>query len=260
MIEFNEQQTKEYISSLSKFTKSLLHSSLALPPSINDALSECISKLAGETSQFLKLVKKPGKIVDKCFSLEPNILFNYKNPKLKGHQFYVSFGGYIKIENSILIDQSFNIMLLYRHTSKTLETDFIKDWQCHAFEDGLHVLRRFHFDLDLKNDGINKPKSHLQYGGKLNKDYFNLTEEMQYKLFGPLDHPRIPIQPYDLIMLFDFLFREFLVDGHQIIKEKSWIGNIIESERFWLKPYYERLISRINISTRQAPIHYLKEH
>lgn len=246
--------TKQYLDILVKFSTFLITHTSTLPISKKYQLNTFINQLKESCTQCLKLIKK-GKSINKVISINPNIMFAYKNPEDYHRKFYVSLGGKIKIVNSILVEQSLCVNLILEHTESCCIVP--EEWQFYQMEHGFHILRRFHFDYDSNNDDFSKPKFHLQYGGKFKKEYFDLND-FHYKLFQPIDHPRLPQQPHDFIILLDFILREFCLEGKEITEEKKWNECLIESEKLWLKPYYEELISRLNNSSRCSPLHRIK--
>ncbi len=251
MYDIDSKFTEYYLSVLVKFSTFLTSRPSALPVSRKHQLETFVSQLRESCTQALKLAKRK-RSINTQISINPNIIFEYKNPEDSGRKFHVSLGGKIKIQDSIIVEQSLCVSLILEHTK--LCANIPEEWQFYSAEQGFHILRRFHFDYDSRNDNCSKPKFHLQYGGKFKKEYFDL-KDIHYKLFQPIDYPRLPQQPHDLIMLLDFILREFSLDGGEITQEKRWNECVIESEKLWLKPYYEELVSRLACSSRNAPLH-----
>lgn len=245
----DKQFTVDYLTVLIGFSKYLVCNIPTFPSSQNQQHLAFFSSLSQKLSQDLKLIQT--KNISKEISINPNILFPYKNPKTKGKKFHISIGGKITIKNSIITEQSLCVNLILEHTEKCAAIP--EGWKMYPVETGFHVIRRFHFDFDSANDDITKPKFHLQYGGHFD-DTFLALDNIHYKLCNPLDTPRLPQQPYDIIMLLDFILREFTLNG-KIIKEPKWNQFVVESEKIWLTPYYKDMVSKLSDSNRVKPLH-----
>ncbi|EJN8560411.1 hypothetical protein V9K52_003038 [Vibrio alginolyticus] len=248
--------TIEYLENLSDFSKFLTQRAGELPPSRGSQLYAFFSNLRLTLKQHLRQLKSRHAKLNTEISIDPNIIFRYENPEGIGRKFHVSIGGVIKIKNSIITEQSLCIYLMLEHTSDC--SDIPDEWKMYPPQEGFNVLRKFHFDFDAKNDDDSKPKFHLQYGGSFEEKYLNLGSKIYYKIYSSLDTPRIPQQPYDIIMLLDFALREFNLRGGEITNEKRWNNIVIKSEKLWLKPYYENLIERLNCSSRSSPLHRIQ--
>ena len=223
-----------------------------LPRTKDDQLysffSDLHSKLGRVTAKRRALVED--------ISINPNIIFQYNNPKGGGRKFHISLGGTLKFKQGVIIEQCLVLNLMLEHTEKC--ADIPEGWDNYPIENGYHILRRFHFDFDTKNDDISKPKFHLQYGGNFEPEYLRVDNDLHYKLFSPIDHPRLPQQPYDIVMLFDFMLREFELGGVGVINDSGWNKHIIECEKIWLEPYYNALLHRLQSTSRKNPIHRLE--
>ncbi|OBU43760.1 hypothetical protein [Photobacterium damselae] len=247
--------TKEYLNNLLEFSKFITYRS-ELPPSRENQLYTFFSNLKGELTSTLKQMKRQNSQVDCKISISPNIIFRYDNPVGKDRKFHVSIGGILKIENSLIVEQSLCVNLILEHTSNS--ENIPNEWKMYPAKEGFHILRKFHFDFDSKNDDDSKPKFHLQYGGSFKEKYLKIDGNIHYKLYSQLDTPRLPQQPYDIIILLDFMLREFELEGCEIAKESRWNEIVIKSEKLWLKPYYENLLTRLNCSTRISPLHRIQ--
>ena len=243
--------TEKYLSLLVEFSTFLMRRQNALPDSEKNQLSSFIFGLK-DKCQFATKQIKAGKKINTEISIEPNIIFSYKNPVAKAKKFYISLGGNLKISSNTIVEQSLCLNLLLEHTEHCEALP--AEWMFYDVEEGFHVLRRFHFDYDAKNDDFLKPKFHLQYGGRLQENYLDV-DKVHYKLFKPIDYPRLPQQPHDFVMLLDFILREFNIDGVNITDESKWNSCVIKSEKLWLKPYYLELLSRLDSGSRKSPIH-----
>ena len=246
--------TKKYLDILAQFSSFLVHYSNELPQSQKSQLSTFLYQLQNASRLSLKQLTK-NKSLNTTIEINPNIIFPYKNPVGQKRKFFVSLGGKIDIQNGVISDQSLCLNLMLEHTPDCQNVPY--DWKFYDIEQGFHIIRRFHFDYDSLNDDQVKPKFHLQYGGKFNNEYFDLSN-VHYKLFQPIDHPRLPQQPHDLIMLLDFVLREFSLKGQEITREKRWNEFVIQSEKLWLTPYYENLITKLQCGSRNTPLHRTK--
>lgn len=251
MFEVDEQLTESYLELLKEFTTFLTQRTASLPASRNQRFITFITNLNTDIKQILK-IKRNRKLINKAISIDPNVVFSYTNPEDTSRNYHVSIGGEINIVDNVIKAQSLCINIMLEHTQYC--KDIAEGYQFYEPECGFHVLRRFHFDYDSQNDDYSKPKFHLQYGGRFQQHYFDL-ENVHYKLFKPVDYPRLPQQPNDLIILLDFLLREFNLSGSDITKESKWITCVINSEKLWLKPYYQSLMQRLNSGSRSSPLH-----
>jgi hypothetical protein len=242
--------TNDYLIELKKFCSLVINRYAELPQAENNQLFSFFSELHNKLGR----VTNKGRTLVEDISINPNIIFKYDNPKGGGRKFYVSLGGTIKFQQGVITEQCLVLNLMLEHTENCAK---IPDgWDNYPIENGYHILRRFHFDLDSKNDDIRQPKFHLQYGGDFKQEYLKV-DNVHYKLFSPIDHPRLPQQPYDIVMLFDFILREFELGGVGVINDSGWNNRVIASEKMWLKPYYDALLARLESSSRNTPIHRL---
>ncbi|MDN3628614.1 hypothetical protein [Vibrio lentus] len=244
--------TNNYLKVLNQFSKHILAQSSELPRSEEDNLHQFFSKLQSTLSSAIRNKKAwIGNI-----PISPNIIFQYKNPKGGNRKYFISIGGVIKIENRTIIEQCLCVNLMIKHTESC--DDIPEEWNSYPLENGYHVLRRFHFDFDTNNDDRTRPKFHLQYGGNFEPEYLNIDDDVHYKLFSPIDHPRLPQQPYDIIMLLDYVLREFELGGLSVINDSGWKKHIIDSENIWLKPYYDAILTRLTNTSRSNTLHRLE--
>ncbi|WP_038182931.1 hypothetical protein [Vibrio rhizosphaerae] len=245
--------TANYLKILRNFSKFVIEKHAELPQSNNNQLYSFFSDLH---TKLGRVTRKKRPLVEDI-SIKPNIIFQYKNPKGGKRKFHISLGGVIKLQQGIITEQCLVLNLMLEHTEGC---DAIPDgWDNYPIENGYHILRRFHFDFDTNNDDISKPKFHLQYGGNFESEYLEVDEEVHYKLFSPIDHPRLPQQPYDIVMLFDFILREFELGGKGVINDSGWNKHVIECEKIWLIPYYKALLDRLQSTSRTTPIHRLNQ-
>lgn len=243
--------TKEYLHALKRFSKFVVERYATLPPSQNNELFSFFSALHDKLGLSMRREKA---FIDNI-TINPNIVFPYKNPKGGNRKFYISLGGSINFNDGIICRQSLCLNLMLEHTEGY--DNVPDDWNSYPMATGYNILRRFHFDLDVKNDDISKPKFHLQYGGNFENSYLHM-KNVHYKLFSPLDHPRLPLQPYDIVMLLDFILREFELGGDEIIQDSGWNKHVIECEKIWLEPYYDAVLTRLRSKSRKTPLHRIR--
>jgi len=110
------------------------------------------------------------------------------------------------------------------------------------------LIRKFHFDYDPQGNSSawNKPKYHLQYGGKatpsLKKNGIP-TED----LHDWLSVPRLSFTPINLALFLDLVFNEFPSEATQKVIEKSeWRNMIKTNEDALLVPYFQNIGQFIN--------------
>lgn len=248
MYTIDDNFTNCYLKSLKEFSRIVIARYSSLPKSENDQLYTFFHQLNEKISRVIRSQKPPVEDI----SINPNIVFRYNNPKLNQRKFHISIGGTIKFTKGVISEQSLCLTLMLEHSSECGEVP--ESWNIYPITQGYHVLRRFHFDIDMNNDDREKPRFHLQYGGNLEASYLGI-KDIQYKLFSPLDHPRIPHQPYDIVMLLDFILREFNLGGHDVINDTGWNKHLIEIEKIWLKPYYDGILRRLEATSRKTPLH-----
>jgi len=100
------------------------------------------------------------------------------------------------------------------------------------------VMLRCHFDLaNPKQEG---PKYHLQFGGEAQSDEV-------WWLPGIVDLPRINFPPMDLILIGQLIAANFYKEEYERIRnEIEWIGTVRESQKIFLKDYYQLCLTEIN--------------
>jgi hypothetical protein len=99
------------------------------------------------------------------------------------------------------------------------------------------IVRRFHIDVDTGISKILKPKCHLQYGGEAHE--LKNWPELKYGLEPWIEKPRFPFPPFDIILLFDLILRQFNTSiSRKFVEETKWRDLLKESENFRLKDYF----------------------
>jgi len=193
-------------------------------------------------------------------SISPNIEIELKNKKMCGikGKTTILLGGSIAVEDDILIDQSLVVSILFTADNDIEEADLITH-ACYHVRPGIpEIIRRFHFDLDTKLKNNDRPLSHLQYGGKFSTDYIKNGSDVQYNLFKALDHPRIPIPPYDLILIFDMIFDQFEPSDLSSIKienRERWHNLVKTSENLWIVDYFIELANEAGKANREYSLY-----
>lgn len=243
--------TKEYMDQLNGFLSSM-QPYVASINCYENSVANAIHQLKDNVTLIIKQLRT-NKPVTRTLSIEPNITLEIQNIAAKnGQKFYICIGGIIEIENSILVNQSISLIVLYEIPDALSEQD-AKSWNCHTYAAGTHVLRKFHFDIDKGIKG-NWPISHLQYGGSDNSSYINFKNEIQYQLYSPFDTPRIPHPPYSLVICLDVILRCFHTDASKITKESFWVDKVKESEEKWLAPFYENVLNHLKATGRKTTL------
>ncbi len=105
------------------------------------------------------------------------------------------------------------------------------------------IARRFHFDYQLfhyQTDqyGDAMPESHLQYGGKIQSE--SLGNDFHHGILEKLELPRIPMPPYDLSFVFDFILRQTENPLRTLVEDAEWKNIIKEGQKIWLDNYYNK--------------------
>ncbi len=151
--------------------------------------------------------------------------------------------GYINTKNGKLQDQSISVSLILNPNKNQKEVNGYDSGK--LVKNVPVVVRRFHFDYDLGIDENDRPRSHIQYGGKFEKDRIGI-DNLQYRLFSSLETPRIPCPPYDLVLVVDLFLHQYETPLDQIKQEPEWQRLVKESEELWTKGYYCVLTNHLN--------------
>jgi hypothetical protein len=164
-------------------------------------------------------------------------------------------GGEISVNRGPTLRQSIVIALLLEaqeHIGK------VNNKQAEPLEEGERVLiRRFHFDYDTALASPGYPRSHLQYGGKFSG---HVPAGAAYRLYS-LDLPRIPCPPFDLVLALDFFLRQFPTSLRDMVDESRWLKLVRESERLWLRGYFQEVAQHLDASDRSLTFYgRLSEH
>lgn len=184
-------------------------------------------------------------------NISPNLLFTVNNDNFCGPlgETKIAIGGFMKSDGDVLYEHSIAVSFIYtpyEDECSTSEMYCCTDLKAASPQ----IVRRFHFDFDSKLSSEDRPISHLQYGGKFNSQHIGMKPIPEYKLFKAIDHPRLPLPPYDLTLIIDMFLSQIPTDTG-ILRESSWPGLISRSEDIWLKTYYEDVLNHMNQSKRR---------
>ena len=206
-----------------------------------------------QISTFKRIKQKDFKL-----SIEPNITIELTSSTFCGPCgiTQLSIGGEINVKNNILESQSIAVCISfapYKEVDRTKsETHGCPQMNANT----IHIVRRFHFDYDAKVADKEWTVNHLQYGGKFDsrflKDDFS---HCQYSLFSKIKNPRIPTQPFDLILVFDLFLRQMPSKISDIHKEGQWKNMVLKSENIWLRDFYRKLASHLINEKRDVSLH-----
>jgi hypothetical protein len=159
-------------------------------------------------------------------------------------------GGAVSVGAGPALMQSIAVaLLLESHESVPAKNNM----QAERLARGEKVLvRRFHFDYDtsLKNPAY--PRSHVQYGGKAARH--TSVSDVHYRLYS-IDLPRIPFPPFDLVLTLDFFLHQFQTPLQDMVEEARWINLVKESERLWLRGYYQEAADHLAPNDRSGTLY-----
>ena len=160
----------------------------------------------------------------------------------------LAIAGVTRVENNML-DQSISVSIIL---TPAQDQPSHNNYNCgNLTKDIPIVLRRFHFDYDTTIPTNDRPRSHLQYGGKCEHDILSI-ENIKYYLFSSLEFPRLPLPPMDLIMVFDIFIQQFPTPLNALHQDLQWISFVKESERLWAKGYYSELSNYLHLADRNS--------
>ena len=151
--------------------------------------------------------------------------------------------GHINTQDGKLQDQSISVSLVLNPNKNQKEVNGYDSGK--LVKNVPVVVRRFHFDYDLGIEEDDRPRSHIQYGGKFEKERIGI-DELKYSLFSSLQTPRIPCPPYDLVLVVDLFLHQYKTPLDQIKAEPEWKKLVKESEELWTKGYYCELANHLD--------------
>lgn len=243
-----QEFTQQYVDDLFTFFKKMQAASPKFN-AIGESAQTCIARVLNQLDNARRRIKK-NPSSDFSIDLSPNILMKIDEHLLRTHhdkQLYLSLGGCLSVERGELLSQSFCIMVLCKLDNDMTEghAEILRSYPLSA---GMHVLRKFHFDLDRTvGDHLPlRPLSHLQYGGKFSPEHICVDEVIQYQLFACLDNPRFPAIPYSFILCIDLALRSFSTDAQALTKERYWNEMIKADEIRWIEPFLRNTLEFIN--------------
>lgn len=232
---------KSYLSQLKKFFELIKSDNQirALNSDIGNQAATKYSLVSNALSRSLQNIE---------VNISPGWEFELNNNKFCGPVGVTKlvFGGYLVITNGVLARQSFVISITFEPAQDVCE-QLSEKHSCHPIQKGeREVVRRFHFDLDFTLQEPDRPISHLQYGGKFQEKYLTDPKNMKYRLFHTIDHPRLPIPPYDPVLLLDMFISQFSTRLGGGLRDRKW-GNLVkESEKLFLKDYFTHAANHLN--------------
>jgi hypothetical protein len=160
-----------------------------------------------------------------------------KNEELKYHNPTLLIGGTIKGERAKIMWSSLHVCLTFTSDWDNLPNSYrdVPSEQClnvpscclGAYRNQKRIVRSFHFDYQPEK----RPKSHIQYGGKIIENGYNRT--CHYCLEHFLEHPRLHYPPMDLVLLVDLFIREFHTPLSKWTQEPDWKGLVIISQHLY---------------------------
>lgn len=239
------KRIKDYISNLQK-TFRLFAADQGVRSRCNGMLTSCSKNIdllsnIGKSNQSFEISIDPNWIIP----IENNVCGINGSTELK-------VGGYIRIKSGILQDQSINICLLFKPKD---DISHENSYSTYAMsKDEYEVIRRFHFDYDTALIENDRPRSHMQYGGK----YIDRVADEgkgNYRLMHGLKLPRIPYPPYDITLIIDLFLRQFRTPLKPIIEGNQWRRLVCESERLWLSGYYDEINNHLSSASRTTTLH-----
>lgn len=154
-------------------------------------------------------------------------------------------GGKVVVNDGEFKQINFNLSLILKEKSHDdhLTTDKICNVQSCClgeYSDEWRVVRRFSFDFNEGDRDIDgAPVSHLEYGRKFQKGKTEGLNTPHYCLDRSILKPRIPYPPMDFVLLLDMLFDQY--NNLSRAKTKEWVSIVRDSERLFLRQYYQNL-------------------
>lgn len=151
---------------------------------------------------------------------------------------FLSIGGRVKFSKKGLLDQSISACISITPYEDINKSDNYCTPEMSAATK--HIIRRFHFDIDSTQTQGDRPISHIQYGGNISEAQKGNAE---YRLISPLDIPRIPSIPLDIVQVINFLMHQFNNDASLLFSMPAWRAIVIENDVIWKNHYFEKLIN-----------------
>jgi hypothetical protein len=162
------------------------------------------------------------------------------------------FGGTIAIQNGRLKNQSFAVCITFEPKEQVGEP-ICSLHACHPInKTECEVVRRFHFDLDFDLEKRDRPLSHLQYGGKFDQSHMQTENTINYRLFKAIDSPRLPIPPYDPVLILDMFLKQCSTRQGGSLRSSKWQSLVKTSEELFLKRYFDAANKHLNKASRTS--------
>lgn len=161
---------------------------------------------------------------------------------------FALIGGLIEVKDGSFKEYSLNLTLLAQHATEVRSDDgsILEGTPCcwnGITEDDWRVAKRYHFDIDVDDDGKHEPKpvTHLQSGGKFKEEHVpsHRSNLIPHYCHTPVDKPRLPHPPMDPILIIHLLIRQYY--SLRNIVQDSWPSRVKSSEQTMWKNYYSRV-------------------
>jgi hypothetical protein len=165
---------------------------------------------------------------------------------------WLSFGADVVVSSGPQLRQSVVATIVLTAT-QNFTVDRARMANAERLRRGDHlVIRRFHFDYDTARRPNDHPRSHIQYGGKLQALPMS---DVRYTLFSSIDWPRIPCAPFDLVITLDLLLQQFQTPLHEMVQEPAWVNLVKVSEQLWLAGYHEEICAHLASAARKETLY-----
>ncbi|WP_455450017.1 hypothetical protein [Natrinema thermotolerans] len=153
-------------------------------------------------------------------------------------------GGIIKVSDGSFEEYSLSLSFLAQKNTEARgreENEHIGApccWSRDDIEEDWRIARRYHFDIDMgDNDDESKPVSHLQSGGKFQKEHLQWPDPHYCQ--SPLDKPRLPHPPMDPILILHMLATQY--ESLRGIIQHQWENHVRAAEDKLWEPYHSTI-------------------
>lgn len=142
--------------------------------------------------------------------------------------------GTVMAKNSELSELSFTAGIVLNPPKETDEQTCCDNLN----KDSYRVARLFRFEIGSGHKTTAEPCSHMHYGGRPHQDlkqppYHDCIEDW-------IEKPRIPVPPYDFVLLLELILRQFdLGIRRKLFEEEFWRFCIGESEKMIFAGYHK---------------------
>lgn len=111
--------------------------------------------------------------------------------------------------------------------------------------DSYRIARLFRFEVGEGDKTSAEPCSHMHYGGLPHREL--VQKPFHSCLEDWIEKPRIPLPPYDFVLLFELFLRQFdLGIRRKLFEEPFWCNCIRKSERMIWTKYYGNARARVD--------------